>query len=109
MHCLDPWFSLIRAKKKPVEGRKGTPKWRKLKKGDVLVFTNGSEEFETVVERVDAFDTLDAYLFGVGLDKALPGIGDLEAARKIYLQWLTLDEITKWGFLAIWIHLLSDT
>ncbi len=65
MHCQDPWFSLIRDGKKRVEGRKATPKWRKLKAGDVLVFTNGSEEFETMIDRIDRFDSLDAYLLGV--------------------------------------------
>lgn len=107
MHCQDPWFSLIRDGKKRVEGRKATPKWRKLKAGDVLVFTNGSEEFETMIDRIDRFDSLDAYLLGVGVEAALPGVSDLEKARKIYLQWSTLQEIAQWGFVGIWVKRVS--
>lgn len=77
--------------------------WSRLKSGDVLVFTNGKEEFEAVIEKIDRFDSLDAYLLAVGVEVALPGVRELEEARRIYLAWSTPEEIEKWGFLAIWV------
>lgn len=104
IHCQEPWFSLIREGVKPVEGRKNSPRFSALKPGERLTFTNGADSFDTVILRIAHFPTLRAYLEGVGLQNALPGVASLEEAEKIYLQWSTREEIEKYGFLGIYVQ-----
>jgi ASC-1-like (ASCH) protein len=104
MSCQDPWFSLIRAGKKLVEGRRNSPGWQKLKVGDDLELFCNKEAFTVKICRIDRFPTLEAYLEGVGLENALPGVASMEEAKKIYLHWSTEAQIKRWGFLGIWIE-----
>lgn len=103
--CCEPWFSLLRNKAKPVEGRKRSPKFRDIVPGDIIVFrsTQNQEEFSATVTRIDEFNTLEEYLTTVTLEKALPGVATIEEGMNIYHQWSTEEEINKFGFLAIWI------
>lgn len=103
--CQDPWFSYLKEGKKPVEGRKGTPKYREIRAGDCIRFVKpeGGESFLMTVKKIDAFRSLDDYLNGVGLTNALPGVKTLEEGRNIYLQWSTEKQIAEHGFLGIWV------
>lgn len=106
MHCEDPWFSLLQTGIKQVEGRKGSPKYRAIQVSDVIVFQCDDRQFHAKVRCIDSFTSLDDYLNKVTVQKALPGIESIEEARRIYLQWSTLEEIDKHGFLGIWIDLI---
>lgn len=110
--CDEPWFSYIRQGVKPVEGRKNSPKYQKIRAGDFIEFSNGKEHFLTVVTEVRAYTSLEDYLEDVTLQKALPNVTSLEEAIKIYHQWSTPDEIRTHGFLGIFIKsidaLLTD-
>ncbi len=103
IHCKDPWFSLIRQEIKPVEGRKATHTYKKIKQGDHINFTNGNESFLALVTEIRSYATLEDYLTDVSLEKALPGIHSLEEGRNIYLQWSTEEQINQYGFLGIFI------
>ncbi len=108
MHCQSPWFEKIQRGEKPVEGRKGTPKHRRILAGDLIRFTNGTDDFLAEVLKVDSFASLDDYLSGVGIGKALPGIETLKEGKRIYHQWSTPEEIKQYGFLGIWVKPLKE-
>jgi ASC-1-like (ASCH) protein len=103
IHCEDPWFSYIRQGVKPVEGRKKTHTYRKIKAGDQINFTNGKESFVADVIEIRDYDTLEKYFADVTLEKALPGIETVEEALNVYHQWSTEEQIKQYGFLGIFI------
>ncbi|CDZ80935.1 hypothetical protein BN1013_01463 [Candidatus Rubidus massiliensis] len=108
IYCEDPWYTLLLQGTKPVEGKKGLPKYRSLQRGDRVIFVCLGQEdtyFFARVIKIDSFDSLDDYLLSVTLDKALPGIETLEEARTIYYQWSTEEDIQKYGFSGIWIEI----
>jgi ASC-1-like (ASCH) protein len=109
--CAEPWFSKLESGLKPVEGRKGQPKYRLIKPGDKVVFccVGQNRQFIATVSKVDSFKNLDEYLTTVTLAKALPGVETLEEGRKIYHQWSTDEEINHYGFLGIWITHVAPT
>lgn len=107
LHCEDPWFTLIKNGVKPVEGRKNSPKYATWKTGDKLVFALGEQEFVTTITKISKYKTLEDYLEGETLARALPGVLTLEEGVNIYLQWSTREEIEENGFLGIEVSLQS--
>lgn len=107
MVCDEPWFSYIQKGMKPVEGRKNTPKYQKIRIGDFIDFSNEKETFLAVVTDIRVYASLENYLNDVTFQKALPGILSLEEAINIYHQWSTPQEIRKYGFLGIFIKPLD--
>lgn len=107
IHCQDPWFSLIRQGLKPVEGRKGLPKYSNWNAGDKLIFFLGNNEFETIITGINRYESIQDYLNGEGIERALPGVQTVEEAIRIYLQWNTLAEVEKYGFLGIQVKVAS--
>ena len=103
IHCEEPWFSFIRQGIKPVEGRKATHTYKKIKVGDQIQFINGSDSFIAEVTEIRTYDSLETYFEDVGLEKALPGIATLEEGLNIYYQWSTKEKIKEYGFLGIFI------
>lgn len=101
--CDEPWFSFLRKGIKPVEGRKNSPKYQKIKVGDFIDFSNGKENFLALVVEIRAYPTLEDYLKDVTFQKALPGVASFEEAIDIYHQWSTSEEIAKQGFLGIFV------
>lgn len=103
IHCEDPWFSLIRKGIKPVEGRKSTHSYKKIKVGDKINFTNGTENFLAIVTEIREYATIENYLEDVTLEKALPGIKTVEEGLNIYYQWSSEEKIRQYGFLGIFV------
>jgi len=106
IQCDDPWFTHIKNGSKRVEGRKGQPKYKDLAAGDLVQFRCTQEpkrDFLAHVERVDFYESLEAYLEGVGISTALPSVSIMEDALKIYSAWSTREEIERLGFVAIWL------
>lgn len=107
IHCQEPWFSLIRQGKKPVEGRKATERFRRIKPGDTIQFFCGSESFECQVTDVNEYSSIEEYLRNETLEHALPGISSMEEGVRIYLQWSTIEQIDRHGFLGIKVALVG--
>ncbi len=107
MNVQNPWFDLIVSGVKPVEGRKMSPTWMSVKKGDTIILTcSGRLNHPCVVKDVTYYpptleDPLTAYLEGETLERALPGVSSMEEGRKIYLQWSTRKEIKEYGMMGI--------
>lgn len=107
IHCKDPWFSYIRQGIKPVEGRKNTHTYKKIKVGDQINFINGKESFIANVTEIREYNSIEDYLHDVTLEKALPGVKTIEEGLNIYYQWSTEEKIRQYGFLALFIKLVS--
>lgn len=103
IHCEDPWFSYIRKGVKPVEGRKKTHTYAKIKVGDQINFSNGKENFMAKVTEIRDYPSLEVYLEDVTLEKALPGVKSMEEALQVYYQWTTEEKIKQYGFLGIFV------
>ena len=103
IHCDDPWFSHIRNGVKPVEGRKKTHTYTKIKIGDQINFSNGTESFLANVTEVREYASIEQYLEDVTIEKALPGIQTLEEALEVYYQWSSEEKIRQYGFLGIFV------
>lgn len=106
LHCQDPWFSLIESGKKCVEGRKNLPKFCNWKPGDIVIFYLGTKDFKTRIRAIRQYYSLEDYLTTETLERVLPGVKTLEEGIQIYLQWSTLEEIGRFGFLAIEVERL---
>lgn len=103
IHCDDPWFTMIRQGVKPVEGRKGTHTYKKIKAGDRINFSNGKESFLADVTEVRSYASIEEYLQDVTVEKALPGVKTVQEALDIYFQWSTEEKIRQYGFLGIFV------
>jgi len=114
MDVSEPYFSLIRSGDKPVEGRKISSTWSKVRHFDTLfIRQNDGMAFETQVMGVTKYlpsigDPLTAYLETETLNRDLPGVQSLEEGRKIYLQWSTQEEIKTLGMIGIQLRVVSD-
>jgi len=109
LHCQDPWFTLIRNGKKIVEGRKNLAKFKSWAPGDIIIFKFKHNFFKAQITAMRRYKSLEEYLDCEGISKVLPGINTKEEAIKIYLQWSSLEEIKKYGFLAIEIRLIKNS
>ncbi len=102
-HTKEPWFSLIRQGIKTVEGRKATHLFKKIKVGDKIHFTNGTDNFMAVVEDVRQYPSVEKYLEETTLEKSLPGIKTMEEALEIHYLWSAKDNINEYGFIGIFV------
>ena len=108
LHVSEPWFTYIKLGLKTVEGKKKSPTWEKLRKGDYLKITNGKDWFLAEIVNINTYegsnDNLADYLKKETLERTLPGIDTLEEGIKVYLtepvSW-TKEEIKKYGVMAL--------
>ncbi len=103
IHCDDPWFSYIRQGIKPVEGRKATHSYKKIRVGDQINFSNGTESFLADVTEIREYESIEKYLEDVTVEKALPGIKSIEEGLEVYYQWSSEEKIRQYGFLGIFV------
>ena len=108
LHCQEPWFSFLRYGIKTIEGRKNSPKYSKLKNGDILRFFNGDEWFYAKVVKISKYRSMKEFIKQNDLNNILPGIKNFEDAMKVYTQWTSFEELNKYEFLGIHIELLKD-
>ena len=86
LHCQDPWFTLIRTGKKPVEGRKNLPKFQNWSVGDLLIFDLDRQSFKTRIVGLRRYKTLEDYLCTETLQRTLPDIKTIEDGVSTYIQ-----------------------
>jgi len=103
----DEWGIKILQGLKTVEGKKHSKTWRDMKIGDAIKFKLSFTEFMADVTNIHYYlhdnDQLTQFLIMEGINNCLPGKETLEDARNIYLKFYKLDEIQKYGMMAIFI------
>lgn len=102
------WFDLLVSGVKPIEGRKKTPKWEKLKVDQTLEVTRKETQEVRLfkITHINEHDSLMKYLITEGLHRCLPGINTIEEAIMIYRQWSTPQELEQYKFLAIGMNVI---
>ena len=106
----EPWFTLISLGLKTVEGRKNKGRFKEMKVGDIVQWTNNDFAPRNVLTEVigkSEYNTFEEYLDVEGLDKCLPGIKDLDTGLSVYYKYFTKEDEKEFGVIAIRIKLLN--
>lgn len=94
-------FEEIRRGEKSIETRAATVKYRPIAKGDRLIFACGSERIEKAIRDVRHFDTVEAMLENLPLEKIMPDVTSIEDVKKRYASYPDYEEkIREEGILA---------
>jgi len=105
----EPWFTLISLGLKTVEGRKNKGKFKEMRVGDIVEWTNENFLKRQVLTRITGkaeYKTFAEYLETEGLDKCLPGMPTLEHGLSVYFKYFTKEEETEFGVVAIRLELI---
>jgi len=107
----EPWFSLILLGLKTVEGRKNKGRFKDMKVGDIVEWTNDdfmSRSFLTKITGKAEYPTFKDYLEKEGLDKCLPGMEKfgIDHGLSVYYKYYTKEDEKEFGVVAIKIALL---
>lgn len=110
-HLSEPWFSLILLGLKTVEGRKNKGKFKDMKIGEIIQWTNSDFVERKVMTRIidkAEYPTFEKYLETEGLDKCLPGMENfgLEHGLSVYFKYYTKEDEKNYGVIAIKIELV---
>lgn len=110
LNVSEPWFSLIKLGIKTVEGRLSKGKFKEMKPGDIIRWTNQEFDFERsfysrIVSKIQ-YTNFEEYLDREGLDKCLPGIDNLENGLSVYYKYYTKQNEKEYGVVAIKLELL---
>ena len=86
---------------KSVETRAATERYRRIKKGDILVITRGKARIEKSVKRVRLFKSVSAMFKVIPYRKINPSAPTVTAAKKVYLGYPGYAEkLKKYGVIA---------
>ena len=111
-HLSEPWFSLIKLGLKKCEGRLRKKDFAKMKKSDIIVFSNDdfsfSREFRCKITSIYNYNTFEEYLEKEKLEKCLPGIDSLEDGVNIYRKYYSKKDEDLYKIVAIRLQLLKN-
>jgi ASC-1-like (ASCH) protein len=97
-------FLEIKDVKKKIETRAATEKYRKIQKGDSLIFVCGKERLEKKIKKVEIFKSLDAMFKAVNPKHIMPSLSTTAEMTKAYYSYPEYKEkIKKFGIIAFWI------
>jgi|AntAceMinimDraft_16_1070373.scaffolds.fasta_scaffold350865_2 ASC-1-like (ASCH) protein len=95
------FFDVIEDGRKTIETRAATPQYRKIERGDVLVFRCGEQTIEKKVKGVYLFENIDELLNRFDLDDVMPHISSRGEAKKAWMSFPGYQEkISKYGLIA---------
>lgn len=106
----EPWFTLILLGLKTVEGRKNKGRFKEMKIGDTIKWTNNDFKPRSVVTKITKktyYSTFKEYLISEGLDKCLPGIPDMDTGLSVYFKYFTKEDEREFGVIAIGLELIK--
>jgi ASC-1-like (ASCH) protein len=107
----EPWFTLISMGLKTVEGRKNKGRFKEMKVGDIVEWTNSDFIPRSVKTRIVSkgeYVTFKEYLDTEGLDKCLPGIKNIDHGLAVYFKYFTKKDEEEFGVVAIRLELLEE-
>lgn len=99
----EPWFSLMKNKKKKIEGRLNKGTFAELQKGEIIKFVNGGDNFRAKIKKIVKYDTFKQYLSQEGLKRTLPNVKTIEEGCDIYYKYYTREQEKEFKILAIYI------
>jgi ASC-1-like (ASCH) protein len=105
----EPWFSLISLGLKTIEGRKNKGRFKDMKVGEIIKWTNNDFKERSILTEIikkTEYKTFQEYLEFEGLHNCLPGIPDMETGLSIYYKYFTKEDESEFGVVAFEIKLL---
>ena len=105
----EPWFSLIKLGLKTIEGRRNKGRFKEMKIGDIIKWTNNDFNSRSVLTRIknkNKYNTFKEYLETEGLQKCLPGIDTIENGLSVYFKYFTKKDEEEFGVIAIELELI---
>ena len=103
INVSEPWFSLMKNKKKKIEGRLNKGSFAELQKGEIIKFINNNESFKAKIKKIVKYDTFKEYLSQEGLKRTLPNIKTIDDGCNIYYKYYTKAQEREFKILAIYI------
>lgn len=88
-------FDAIKENEKTVETRANTPKYRKIKAGDILVFVCGDEKLEKRVEEVAYYQTIEELTEAMDFKKVMPFADTIKEMKQTYYSFPNYKEKIK--------------
>lgn len=114
----EPWFSLIQAGTKSVEGRLAKSRFAEIRAGEIIRWTNeeqktksGKPQMREVMTRVNAvvyYPDFEKYLSTERLKNCLPGVRTIKDGVAVYHKFYPKDERQKYKVMAIRLDLISS-
>ena len=114
----EPWFSLIQAGTKSVEGRLAKSRFAEIQAGELIRWTNeelktkdGNTVYRYVVTRVSAvtyYPDFEKYLSAERLKNCLPGVRTIKDGVAVYHKFYPKDERQKYKVIAIRLEVSPD-
>ena len=96
------FFNAIRDGRKTVETRAATPQYRRIKRGDRLIFQCGKRKIEKKVKEIYLFKNIDELLDRLDLESIMPDISSKGEAKKVWYSFPGYREkIAKYGLVAL--------
>lgn len=105
----EPWFTLISMGLKSVEGRKNKGRFKEMKIGDIVLWSNNDFAPREVLTKITGkaeYNNFKEYLETEGLDKCLPGIEDIDIGLSVYYKYFTKEDEKEFGVVAIRLELV---
>jgi len=97
------FFDVIKDGRKTIETRAATPQYRKIERGDILIFRCGEQEIEKRVKETYLFKNIDELLNRFDLSNIMPHISSKNEAKKAWHSFPNYQEkISEHGLIA-WI------
>jgi ASC-1-like (ASCH) protein len=94
-------FLEIKGGLKVIETRAATPKYREVKKGDVLIVMCGRQRLEKKVKRVRMFRSIGAMVKVIPRQEIMPSIKSMTEMREAYYGYTNYREkLKKYGVIA---------
>ena len=113
----DPWFSLIQAGTKSVEGRLAKSRFAEIQPGEIIRWTNeeqktksGKPQLREVMTKVSAvvyYPDFEKYLSTERLKNCLPGVRTIKDGIAVYHKFYPKEERQKYKVMAIRLDLIS--
>ena len=108
-HLSEPWFTLISLGLKTVEGRKNKGRFKKMKVGDIVEWSNDDFKPRKILTKIidkKNYKTFEEYLKTEGLQNCLPGMPSIEYGLSVYFKYFTKEDEAKYGVTAIKIKVI---
>lgn len=95
-------FDSIKNNKKLIETRAATGRYRKIKKGDILVFTCQGKKLEKQIKDIKYFKSIDQMLKQIDFKKIMPYIDSIDKVKEVYYTYYK-EKIKESGLVAFWV------
>jgi ASC-1-like (ASCH) protein len=107
INVSEPWFSLMKNKKKRIEGRLNKGVFSTLEKGEIIKFVNNNDSFKAKIKKIVKYNTFEEYLSQEGLKRTLPKVLTIEEGCNIYYKYYTREQEKEYKILAIYIKVIK--